>query len=106
MLTAYPERVRFYRNLESDVQDYVVDVQRPMVRSYLSLANYLLEEPRFDDFKKKTFPSDYEGLLRNREYLNIVMGIRNTFQLLLIRCRELHEETFRINQIIEVELLK
>ena len=106
MLTAYPEQVRFFRRLESDLQEYVVDVQRPMVRSYLSLADFLLVEPRFDEFKRKTFQSDYEGLLGNKEYINMVMGIRNINQTLLVRCRELHERTRQISQIIEKELAK
>ena len=36
----------------------------------------------------------------------MVMGIRNINQTLLVRCRELHERTRQISQIIEKELAK
>jgi hypothetical protein len=104
LLTAYPEQVRGFRDLEWDLKEYVVTVQRPIVRSYLNLADFILDDPKFDEFKRKSFKSDYEGLLRNKEYLNIVMGIRNINQTLLRRCQALQDRTNNINQIIETEL--
>ena len=51
-LTKYPAYSKSLEQLEGDLKDYVKDIQRPMVRSYLSLDMYLLNEPRFDQIKE------------------------------------------------------
>ena len=104
MLTSYPELTRHFKGLESDLKDYVVDVQRPIVRSYLTLADLLLDDPRFDEFKQKSFNSDYEGLLRDKEYINIIMGVRSINHVLLRQSMELLERTKKISQVIDHEL--
>jgi len=103
-LTKYPSYIEDFKKLENDLIDYVKDTQRPLVRSYLTLSDLLLVELRFDQLKENISNSDYEGLLRNKEYLNIVMGIRSINNSLLNRCKDLHWITNEINSIIEKEL--
>jgi hypothetical protein len=102
-LTKYPAYIENIKIIESDLKDYVKDVQRPIVRSYVSL-DILLEEPRFDQLKETISKSDYEGLIRNREYLNVVMGIRNIKYHQLNRCKDLHWVTNEINEILKREI--
>lgn len=106
LLTSYPARLSNYKESENDLIDYVIEVQRPLFRSYISLSHFLLNEPRFDLFKKLDQESDYEGLLRDREYLNSVIGIRAINKALLKQCNELHEYTKEISLMIEEELKK
>ncbi|MBC2840075.1 DUF6090 family protein [Robiginitalea sp. SC105] len=106
LLTSYPARLKNYKESENDLIEYVIGVQRPLFRSYVSLSDFLLDEPRFDKYKAVAPESDYEGLLRNREYLNSVIGIRSFNTSLLNRCRELHGYTLDISRILEQELTR
>ena len=102
-LTKYPAYSENLKQLEIDLKDYVKDIQRPLIRSYISL-DLLFQEPRFDQLKETILKSDYEGLLRNREYLNVVMGIRSINNYQLIKCRDLHWVTNKVNEIIKREI--
>lgn len=104
LLTSYPARLRDFKESENDLIDYVHGVQRPLFRSYISLSDFLLDDPRFDEFIKHVEESDYESLLKNREYLNSVIGIRSINKDLLNQCRELYEYTQEISLILEDEL--
>jgi hypothetical protein len=105
LLTAYPAYIKDFERSQSFLEEYVRDIQRPMVRSYLSLSDLLLNEPRFDELKENIIKSDYEGLLKNRDYLNVVIGIRSINQNLLNECKAFHALTKEINQSIEREIL-
>ena len=104
LLTSHPARLRDFKESENDLIDYVHEVQRPLFRSYISLSDFLLDEPRFDEFIKHVEQSDYESLLKNREYLNSVIGIRSINKDLLNQCIELYEHTREISLILEDEL--
>jgi hypothetical protein len=104
LLTAYPSHMKDFKEQESDLIEYVLDTQRPILRSYLTLSDFLLNEPRFNEFKKNVVKSDYEGLLKNQEYLNVVIGIRIVNTYLLNRCIELHRYTKEIKLILEEEI--
>jgi hypothetical protein len=106
MLTSYPARLKDYKESEKDLIDYVLRVQRPLFRSFVNLSEFLLEDPRFETFKKNGPKSDYEGLLRNREYLNSVIGIRTINMSLLNQCKELYEHTREISLILDREIKK
>ena len=104
LLTSYPAHLRDYKETENDLIDYVVGVQRPLFRSYISLSEFLLDEPRFDMFKKRAYESDYKGLLEDREYINSVIGIRFINKALLDQCSALHGNTKEIILMLEEEL--
>jgi len=92
-----------FKEQESDLIEYVLDTQRPILRSYVTLSDFL-NEPRFNEFKKNVVKSDYEGLLKNQKYLNIVIGIRVVNMNLLNRCTEFHRYTKEIKLILEKEI--
>jgi len=104
LLTAYPSHMKDFKEQESDLIEYVLDTQRPILRSYLTLSDFLLNEPRFNEFKKNVVKSDYEGLLKNQNYLNVVIGIRVVNMNFLNRCIELHRHTKEIKLILEKEI--
>ena len=103
LLTAYPSHIKDFKEQESDLIEYVLDTQRPILRSYLTLSDFL-NEPRFNEFKKNVVKSDYEGLLKNQKYLNVVIGIRSINMNLLNRCMEFHRYTKEIKLILEKEI--
>ncbi len=105
LLTAYSSHMKDFKEQERDLIKYVLDTQRPLLRSYLTLSDFL-NEPRFNEFKKNVVKSDYEGLLKNQKYLNIVIGIRSVNMNLLNRCMEFHEYTEEIKLILEKEITK
>ena len=106
LLTSYPSQIKDFKELESDLVEYVINTQRTTIRSYLSLSDFLLNEPRFNEFNKNVVKSDYEGLLRDRVYLNVVIGIRTINTTLLNQCIELHSNSKAIKAILEKEILK
>jgi hypothetical protein len=103
-LTKYPSYIKDFKTLESSLVNYVKLTQRPIVRSYLTLSDRLLPEPRFDQLKENIPKSDYEGLLRDKEYLNVVIGIRSQNNALLGQCKSIHWVANEINNIIEREI--
>ena len=104
LLTAYPSQIRNFKEKDDFCKDYVMSVQRPLIRYYLTLSDGLLFEPRFEEFKKNIVKSDYEGLMGNQEYLNVVIGIRAINQALLTKCIEVHALTKEIYQTLEKEI--
>lgn len=104
LLTSYPAHLRGFKEYENDIIEYVYDIQRPLFRSYVSLSDFMLEEPRFDSYRERAPESDYEGLLRDQEYLNSVIGIRSMNNSLLDRCHELLDYTNEIHVLIKQEL--
>ena len=71
MLTAYPSEINEFKNLESNIEHYVLNVQRDVFRHYVSLA----DDKFFDSIiKLKVAKSDYEGLMNNMYYQNTIIG--------------------------------
>jgi len=62
LLTAYSSHMKDFKEQERDLIKYVLDTQRPLLRSYLTLSDFLLNEPIFNEFKKNVVKSDYEVL--------------------------------------------
>ncbi len=104
LLTAYPSHMKNFKEQESNSVRYVLDFQRPLAASYLTLSDALLNEPRFNEFKKNVVKSDYEGLLKNQKYLNGLIGIRSVNKALLNKGIELHRYTKDIKLILEKEI--
>lgn len=71
MLTAYPANIDEFKNLETNLEDYVLNVQRDVFRRYISLADDLRDDYPVIQIAAK---SDYEGLMSNLYYQNTLMG--------------------------------
>jgi len=71
MLTAYPATIEEFKNLETNLEDYVLNVQRDVFRRYVSLADDLGGNY---DVIQNAAKSDYEGLMGNLYYQNTLMG--------------------------------
>lgn len=104
-LTAYPAYVKKLKKQEDLVADYVVNKQRPLHRKYVSLATSLSDEiPVNDTIKSLAFKSDFEGLLKNKEYFNITVGIIMTNSELLDISKILQVKTEEIRDLISEQL--
>ena len=106
LLTAYPSYIDGYREVESHLRDYVINIQRPMVRSYISLGDLWLDSREYEVYHNKIPPSDFDGILSNREYLNIVLGILATDRALLEQANLLHSKTREIRELLKKNLTK
>jgi hypothetical protein len=106
LLTSYSSHMTEFKEQEHELIKYVTDTQRPLLRSYLTLSDFLLDEPRFNEFKINVKKSDYEGLLKNQDYLNVVIGIRAINMNFLNSCKEFHKYTEEIKLILETEITK
>jgi hypothetical protein len=106
LLTAYPTYIDGYRETENNIQKYVINIQRPIIRSYISLGDFRVfmpDEKEYEVYKKKVEPSDYKGLLENREYLNVIIGVRQNNRRLLSQRNILQSRTKEIIAVIENE---
>ncbi len=78
-----------------------------MIRSYISLGEhrgFMRGKKEYEVYNKKVEPSDYEGLLKNQEFLNILIGIRQVNRKLLNYRNVLQTRTKEIQAVIENEL--
>ena len=101
LLTAYPSYINGYRETEAHLRDYVINDLRPMVRSYISLGDYFLDPKEYEVYKNKVPPSDFDGILGDREYLNIVLGIRQVDRQLLVQATLLQLKTREIKELLK-----
>lgn len=105
MLTAYPAFIKKFKKQEETVENYVINVQRFKLREYLTLTDFLPDDnPRYARLKAHVIKSDYEGLLNDREYQNILVGILITSSGLLNSCKQLQSKTKEINEVLGREL--
>jgi len=98
MITAYPAKVERFKKLEINLEHYVLDVQRDVLRHYVSLADRLNVD---DPIKIGAAKSDYEGLINNLYYQNIIIGQLITVNRLTDQARDLRLATEEIyNQLL------
>lgn len=105
MLTAYPAFIKKFKKQERTVEDYVINVQRFKIREYLTLTDLLSDnDPRYVNLKANVVKSDYEGLLNDREYQNILVGILITNYGLFNSGNQLKSKTEEIFALLRREL--
>jgi hypothetical protein len=98
MITAYPAKIQRFKKLEGNLEHYVLDVQRDVLRNYVSLADRFNED---DPIKISAAKSDYEGLMNNLYYQNIIIGQLITVNRLTDQARDLSLATKEIyNQLL------
>ena len=104
-LTAYPAFLKQLRQREELVVDYVVNKQRPLHRKFISLADLLTDDhPDNLKIKELAFQSDFENLLKNKEYFNVTVGIILTNQELLRAVELLKTKSLEIQNLLLAEL--
>lgn len=105
LLTTYPAYVNSFTRLENSLEDYVRNVQRPILRKHLTLADHLPQDnERTTRLLSKVKKSDHEALLNNREYQNVLIGIWIQNNKLFDSCRELKTKTKEINRHLIKEI--
>lgn len=104
-LTAYPAYIRNLKKHEEMLEDYVVNKQRPIHRKYIALTDFIeSNSPIFNKVKSHSFLSDYTGLLKNKEYFNITIGIVLTNEGFYNQAKILRSKTIEIINLVEKEL--
>jgi hypothetical protein len=101
MITAYPAKVARFKRVEANLEHYVLDVQRDVFRHYVSLADRLAEDA---PVKQHVAKSDYEGLINDLYYQNIVLGQLHVLKTLTVQARELKLATEEISKQLSMNL--
>jgi len=74
LLTAYPSEMSKFQVQEANVKSIVLNLHRPILESYVSLTNLVAQDKtRFPNLKEYAAPSDFEGLLRDKKYQNVIV---------------------------------
>ncbi len=107
-LTAYPSLIKKFQKQEAVLENYVLEIQRPILRRYVSLANstFVSDDPAFKTLKGKMEKSDFPGLLKNREYQNAMVGIYLQNKILMDFAQLLLAETTAIYELLASEIEK
>ena len=76
MLTAYPASILSFKQREENLEKLVLEVQRPLIESHVSLLAELLppDELQFDQVRSQAAKSDYHGLLNDVRWQNVLYG--------------------------------
>lgn len=103
-LTAYPAFIEKFKKQEVTVEDYVIDVQRFKLREYLTLVDLLDQDPKYTNLRAHVIQSNYEGLLKDRAYQNILIGVLLQTNGLLRSGQQLKAKTEEIQQLLRQAL--
>ena len=74
LLTAYPSERNKFQEQESNVKNIILNLHRPILESYYSLTDLIaVDRNRFPNLKENAQPSDFEGLLNDKKYQNVLV---------------------------------
>ena len=74
LLTAYPSESDKFQVQENNVKNIVLNLHRPILESYYSLTDFIADDRnRFPNLKENAQPSDFEGLLNDKKYQNVLV---------------------------------
>jgi hypothetical protein len=74
LLTAYPSEINKFQAQETNVKNIVLNLHRPILESYVALTDFVAEDRnRFPNLKENAEPSDFEGLLKEKKYQNVLV---------------------------------
>ncbi|MBK7873489.1 MAG: hypothetical protein IPJ74_23905 [Saprospiraceae bacterium] len=105
LLTAYPAEVNKFKSQQDNVKRIVLEIQRPVLESFITLAEFRDMEG-IPDLKNKVIPSDFENLLKSRDYQNALMDRLNQNDFLVTIAERTLVKTSAILEIIEREIEK
>ena len=100
-LTAYPAHLKRFKKFEKNLEDYVLNIQRDIFRQHVSLLD---DAPNENPLKQRIAKSDYEGLMNNRYYQNVVIGQKIVLSQLINTAELLNNRTVEIYTILLEEL--
>ena len=59
---------------QSNVKNIILNLHRPILESYYSLTEIVsADRNRFPNLKENAEPSDFEGLLKDKKYQNVLV---------------------------------
>ena len=97
LLTAYPASIKSFKLKEENLQKLILEIQRPLIESYVSLTDVLLPEGQeFQSIHLRAVRSDFEGLFNNLRYQNALLHRYWTSKDLSESAVDLRENTMEI----------
>ncbi len=105
-LTAYPTILNVVKQKGQTVEDFVLDVHRPILESYISLTENIGEKDwiKFPDLAKNAAASDFKGLLNDINYQNALIREIRLTMILRGTTKQLISRTNAIIDLINQDL--
>ena len=105
LLTSYPASVKNFKKWEGNLEKLILEIQRPLVEEYVSLTDLLPKANLiFRSIKLKSTQSNYEGLLNDLRWQNVLMHRYYTTQFLSEAAKELNGKTIEIYSLLRKDL--
>ena len=105
LLTSYPASVENFKKREANLEKVILEIQRPIIEDYVSLTDLLpRENSDFEYIKSKSVQSNYEGLLNDLRWQNVLMHRYYATQELSEAAIELKIKTIEIHSLLRKDL--
>ena len=105
LLTSYPASAKNFKKWEENLEKVILEIQRPIAEEYISLTDLLPRENLiFRSIKLKSTQSNYEGLLNDLRWQNVLMHRYYATQELSEAAMELKKKTVEICSLLRKDL--
>ena len=106
LLATYPSKIEIFKVIELDAKNVVMQEHRPIQASYISYSDIIsFDKERYPNLEERAKKSDYEGLLRDRDFQNIIVNESFNFDELKSAAEKLLIQTKNISELIKKELI-
>jgi hypothetical protein len=106
LLTEYPSYVKSFKEQEKNMEGVLINLHRPILVRHVILMDVLSRRKRFPEFKNRVPTSDYFGLIRDRDYHNVIYDERAQTLNARNRANELRLKTEKVIGLISKQLKK
>lgn len=105
LIAAYPNELSTFENQELKISDIVANRLKPVVETYISLADMLADDNnKYTQIKTFGQPSNYSKLLNSREYQNSVIDRLLQTEIQLGLAKSLRKKTEKLAVKLRQEL--
>jgi len=103
-LTSYPAFVSSFKEQETAAKDIVLHEHRPIVEQHVNLLDFYKGQKEFDELRNRTVGSDYEALVQDRDYQNVVIKEMYHIDYTSNEASQLLSKTNEILSVIETDI--
>ena len=101
--TEYPSFVNAFEETMKGLKDIVINQQRIILERHYSLTDHLGDTNKFPNLKQRAIPSDFDALLKDRAYQNVLVKVRYHLLNTKTDAEQLLAKTSKILEKIEKE---
>ena len=106
LLTTYPSKIEFFKVIELDAKNVVILEHRPIQARYISYTDLIKDnQEKYPNLEERAMKSDYEGLLRDRDFQNVIVNGIDHFDYMKTAAEKLLIQTKNITELIKEELI-